>query len=284
MWIWNPAANNYGVYNSADADGVGTNSVTRYIAPTQGYFVQTGSAGDLVMDNDVRVHDDAGNWFKSIERQAGTISIKVGSDESYGSDEIQLGFGYAKNENVAIKLFSKVISAPSLFMPSVNEYCSVRYLTDTIDNPRVPVMFKPGRDGNYTLKCDFDDHEFEVVMLEDLQRHYIQNMKTSDTYGFQSSTSDDPSRFMLHFGPDNKATYAELPARIYTDGTQLIIDLTLVGKETEAFVCDILGRILLQKTLQGLTQHKLSINAKSQILMVYLKNQQGNICRKLYYN
>ena len=126
--------------------------------------------------------------------------------------------------------------------------------------------------------------EFEIVMLEDRPTHYIQNMKTINTYSFQSSTSDDTSRFMLHFGPDNNASYNELPARIYTDGTQLIIDLTLVGKETEVIVCDLLGRILVQKTLQGLTQHKLSINAKTQILIIYLRNPQGNICRKLYYN
>ena len=76
MWIWNPTANNYGVYNSADADGVGTNSVTRYIAPMQGYFVTASSAGNLSMNNDVRVHDGAGNWFKSIERQVGTVSLE----------------------------------------------------------------------------------------------------------------------------------------------------------------------------------------------------------------
>ena len=120
-------------------------------------------------------------------------------------------------------------------------------------------------------------------MLEDRQRHYIQNMKTINTYRFQSSTSDDASRFVLHFGPGNETTYNELPAKIYTDGTQLIIDLTLVGKETDAYVCDLLGRILFHKTLQGLTQYKVSINAKTQIIIVYLRNQQGKICRKIYF-
>ena len=89
--------------------------------------------------------------------------------------------------------------------------------------------------------------------------------------------------FMLHFGPGNESTYNELPARIYTDGSDLIIDLTLVGKETDAYVCDLLGRLLVQKTLQGLTQYKLSINAKTQIIIVYLKNQQGKICRKIFF-
>jgi len=109
-------------------------------------------------------------------------------------------------------------------------------------------------------------------------------MKTRSYYNFHSSTSDDASRFILHFGPDDNAYYDELPARIYTDGVHLIIDLSLISKETEAFVYDAMGRLLLQKTLQGITQHTISLNAKSQIINVLLKNQQGNISRKLFFN
>jgi hypothetical protein len=114
--------------------------------------------------------------------------------------------------------------------------------------------------------------------------HYLRNMKVGNAYNFDASTTDDDNRFILHFGPDNNASYDELPARIYTDGSQLIIDLSLIGKETEVFVYDVLGRSLLQETMPGLTQYKRSINARSQILIVYLKNQQGSMCRKLFYN
>ena len=40
VWIWNDTAYNYGVYNSAAIGDMGTLGVTRYIAPTQGFFVQ----------------------------------------------------------------------------------------------------------------------------------------------------------------------------------------------------------------------------------------------------
>ena len=121
-------------------------------------------------------------------------------------------------------------------------------------------------------------------MLEDRQTHFIQNMKAKNTYSFQSSRTDDAFRFVLHFGPDDNALYSELPARIYTDGVHLLIDLSLVSKETETYVYDALGRLLLQTSLQGSTLHTLDIKAKSQILVVQLKNQQGNICRKLFFN
>ena len=280
MWIWNPTANNYGVFNSAT--GTGTNSVTRYIAPMQGYFVRASGNGNLSMDNNVRVHNGAGNWFKSNEIIPGMLSVIVQSETDDSFDEVNLLFGFTANQPGAAKLFSRAPTAPSLYMPSGNESCSVRYLTVTVDNTRVPVMFKPGRDGNYTLRCNFDDYEFAIVTLEDRQTNYIQNMKAGNSYNFQSSTSDDASRFVLHFGTGNESAYNELPARIYSDGIQLIIDLTLITNESEAFVFDELGRLLLQTTLQGLEQHKLILNAKSQIIIVYLKNQQGNLCRKLF--
>ena len=157
MWIWNPTANNYGVFNSAL--GSGTNGVTRYIAPMQGYFVRAASAGTLSMTNPVRVHDGANEW-KSAEIIPGMLSIVVESLTDHSFDESRLLFGYADNQPGAPKLFSQVVTAPSLYLPSESKYYSVRYLTDTIDFPTAPVMFKSGRDGDYTITCGFEDNRF----------------------------------------------------------------------------------------------------------------------------
>jgi len=40
----------------------------------------------------------------------------------------------------------------------------------------------------------------------------------------------------------------------------------------------------LKETLPGLTMSKRSINAHSQILVVHLKNSQGSMTKKLFYN
>lgn len=284
MWIWNPAASNYGVYNSADVDGVGTNSVTQYIAPMQGYFVQAASAGNLSLNNDVRAIDVAGNWLKSAKHDVNKVSLRVKSDEGYGSDEVQLRFGYSETENGAMKLFSRVVTAPGLYMASEGKNLSVHYFTDTQENPVVPLMFTPGMNGGYTITCNFDRDKYETLMLEDRQSHYIHNLKGSKTYSFTASKTDNANRFVLHFMPFmNLSEKNELPGRIYTDGIQLIIDLTLVSKETDVFVYDLLGRLLLQKKFQGEIQHKLNINTNSQILIVHLNNPDGNLSLKLVW-
>jgi len=281
MWIWNPAANNYGVCNSAT--GSGTNSVTRYIASMQGYFVRAASAGNLSMDNNVRIHDGAGNWFKSTSINPSIVSMIVESEGDKSFDEVQLQFGYAPNEEGAAKLFSNVATAPSLYIPVGSKFYSICYLTDTADNPTVPVMFKAGREGNYLLTCNFDVGHFEKVVLEDRQTNYFQNMKLMNRYNFHSSPSDDEKRFVIHFGSDKELAPKELPARVYSDGTSLVIDLSMVGSETTVMIYDAVGRLLVRKMLQGLMQHQLGIKASSQILVVQLQSMQGNKSQKVFY-
>ena len=280
MWIWNPTAGNYGVCNSFT--GSGTNDVTQYIAPMQGYFVRAASAGDLTMDNSVRVHNEANNW-KNAVLKPDILSLVVQSASDNTFDEVQLQFGYARNQTGAAKLFSQVVTAPSLYIPWIGEYYSVRYLTDTVDNPMVPVMFKPGIDGNYTLTSSFGFDRFETVLLEDRQTNKLQNMKQGLPYNFAASKTDDVNRFVLHFEPVKNQSDKELPANIYTDGIHLIIDLALVSGETEIIVSDVMGRKIFEKKLQGALRHTLNFEAGTQLLVVCLKNQSGNLCRKLVW-
>ena len=281
MWIWNPIANNYGVCNSFPGS-VGTNSVSRYIAPMQGYFVRASGAGTLSQGNAVRVLND-NFWFKSLEQEDYKISLIVNADAGKGFDEIQLGFGYDANENGAMKLFSTIETAPSLYLPKQTGNFSVLYFTNTKKNTVVPVCFTPGMDGTFTITCNFDQSKFDSVLLEDRQTHYSQNMKTAKTYSFQASKTDSANRFVLRFGPDIYRPNTPIPANVYSDGTHLVVDLTLVPEETEVFVYDIPGRLLLHKKLAGEIQHNLDINTDAQILIVYLKNTNGSLCRKLVW-
>lgn len=282
MWIWNPTANNYGVCNSFT--GIATNGVTRYIAPMQGFFVRAVSAGNLSLDNTVRVFNGASSWLKSQARDDNNnVSLSVNSDEGFGSDEILLGFGYPENENGAMKLFSRVSSAPSLFIASASNYLSVRYLTTPEENAVVPLMFKSGMNGYFTISANFNPSNFETLMLEDRKVHYFQNLKERNTYSYHSSTSDAANRFVLYFGPIKNHSDIGFPARIYTDGFQLIVDLTLVSKETDILVYDLMGRLLLHKKLKGEIQHKLNLNANTQIIVVSLTNPDGSLCQKVFW-
>ncbi len=282
MWIWNQSTNNYGVCNSASGS-TGTNGVSRYIAPMQGFFVKASTTGNLSMDNSVRLHENSAVWLKNSDVSFQHVSLKVKSNEGFGSDEILLGFGGSENAKGAMKLFSQVATAPSLFMSSGSENYSVLYFTDTQENPAVPVKFKPGADGTYLFSCNFDPEQFDIVMLEDRQTNYIQDMKAKQTYAFVASINDDHDRFVMHFGAEKNPVNKELPARIFSGNNNLMIDLTLIQNETSLMVYDLLGRRLLQKQLKGGMQHSISFSAGPQILVIYLQNSNGNLSRKIYW-
>ncbi|MBC5839735.1 hypothetical protein [Flavobacterium muglaense] len=86
MYIWNPAANNYGVFNSNGTTG--TNSVTQYIAPTQGFFVRASTAGSITMGNAVRVNSGANNWMKVKAEKENRLRVKIQANDGTGFDEV----------------------------------------------------------------------------------------------------------------------------------------------------------------------------------------------------
>ena len=281
MWIWNPDTGNYGVYNSADESGVGTNSVSQYIAPMQGFFVRAQTEGTMGTTNEVRLHDATTRW-KSAQIIPSRITAVVYSESDNTSDEVRLLFGYPENNAGAPKLFSPLVTAPSLYLPEGNTNFSIRYLSDTVSNPHVPLLFKAGSDGDYTLEFNFNNGDIETIILEDRQtKDFIDLTKVSD-YRFRASKTDNENRFVLHFGAIQPEAKLELPARIYSDGSYLNIDLLLVTKETTVTVCDIMGRVLLRGNYIGETQHKIPFNTNTRILIVHLQNPSGSITKKIF--
>jgi hypothetical protein len=279
MWIWNPAANNYGVYNSSDATGIGTNAVTRYIPAMQGFFVRAETSGNLQTTNEVRVHDETTLW-KSGQFESNRFIAVVLSETDHTFDEVRLLFGYPENKAGAAKLFSPVTTAPSLYLANGEVNLSIRYLTDTVANPHVPLLFKAGRDGYYTINFDFDN--FDIVVLEDRLTGKFTDLTLSPDYRFNASKSDNESRFIIHFGAIREKANLELPANIYMSGGELVIDLTLVDEPTDVKVVDVLGRTILQNDFNGNGIHKLNINVSSQIVIIYAKTNKATLSRKVF--
>lgn len=146
----------------------------------------------------------------------------------------------------------------------------------------LPLTFKPGGNGEYTFSVDYNMHDFETFILEDKETHGFYDLKENNSYRFASSTQDNVNRFVLHFEPIEEENNQELPANIYSNGGNVVLDLTLVDDQTEVKVVDILGRTILQKSLTGNSIHKLDINVRSQIVIVCAKTNKAMLSRKLF--
>jgi hypothetical protein len=271
MWIWNQAANNYGVYNSIG--NVGTNGVTQHIAPAQGYFIRAVSNGDISLSNAVRVNTGASYWLKGNKNETNNLKIRITSSEGHGSDEVLLLFGYPENEAGALKLFSQNEAAPSAYLYDLKKDLSVRYLTDTIENSKVPLHFKAGKDGSYSLSIDSEIGAFDVLLLEDKKNNSITDLNVNANYQFKGTVNDDANRFVLHF-KDITVVNESLPVSIFYDGNEVNVDLTLVNEETDIKVFDMLGRLILNKKGAGKMIHRFSVHPKHAVYIIVATSKE----------
>jgi hypothetical protein len=278
MWIWNPAANNYGVYNTAVA--VGTNGITENIAPMQGFYVRAAANGSVGMTNSIRVNTAASNWFKTTNNKTDIIKVRVESDSSLGYDEVLLQFGATANEAGSAKLFSRMNTAPSLYLTLEKKELTILNLTNRVENESVPLLFKAGANGNYTISIDLESKNADVLLLEDKKTNTISDLKVTPKYQFKGSTTDAKDRFVLHFTPIKKEVIS-LPAAIYYDGNEINVDLTLVEELTDIKIYDMLGKLLLDKKVEGKMIHRFDINPKNEIYIVVGNSTGKSITRKV---
>ncbi len=270
VWVWNPAANNYGVFNSAAAEGSnGTNGVTQYIPAMQGFFVRASSAGTFSVNNNARLHHHTTRW-KSATYEPNRFSVKVQSEEGRGSDEVILMFGAENNQTGARKLFSPVATAPSLYLPAEGKKASVRYLTNTKENPKAPLQFKAGIKGTYKLVADFDYSSYEWVSIEDKVARCAQDLKSNPEYVFTAQTGDNADRFVIHFEPRFSEGYRFI--KIFVKDKSICVDLTHLDGESVITIYDTMGKCLVAEKAKGGSEKLYRIDQKNQIYMVNVRN------------
>lgn len=251
VWIWSQSATNYGVYNSGDADGVGTNNATRYIVPMQGFMVLAVNNGAFSFNNNARVHNEAGSWLRSATSSgSGLVSLTLASLSGSGSDQVDIRFGYPESQEGALKLFSSVQTAPSLYVPLNSENYSVLRLTEVNDYPRIPVSFKVGESGRYTITCQFDPSTTDTLYLQDKLTGTIIDFQEQPSYTFSASTADVSNRFVLYFGAvPSKDNLVD--AAVYLRSGVLTVDLSTLNDLYEVTLYDLNGNALGHKSLSG---------------------------------
>lgn len=219
IWIWNGATGNYGAYSSGSATDGGTNSVGRYIAPGQGFFVKAATSGSLTMDNNVRKSSPS-TYLKSTTP---LLALVVSHPASSYSDETRLEFGHLENDGGVAKWWSMYPDAPSLYTTKESQSLSISFLTEVASNPEIPIAFRAGVDGDYSLLVTQGLENFERVTLHDLATGTTQELLQNPVYPFSASTTDAPNRFKVTFGAVGIDTPVASPVSVYTYANRLHI-------------------------------------------------------------
>lgn len=275
MHIWNQSASNYGTFISNGA--AGTNGVTQYIPPMQGFFVMAESAGSLQMTNEVRVHNGASGWMKQQETTAEVLKMKLIHPE-FGSDEAILEFSDIHNGG-APKWQSLEPTAPSLWINEDAKDFAIRFTAVDRSEP-MAVHFKAGVADSYTFSIEKGELLFNQLLLEDLLQGTMHDLLQADSYVFVANPGESSHRFNLLF---DLVGVDEMPASdnvlIWQQGD--ILKLAGTDEFTQLQLFDINGRLLWNTKLDPADQHQISAPKTAGVYVVRLINTKLTHTQKI---
>lgn len=283
VWIWNDVAKNYGVYNSAATDDIGTLGVTRYIAPTQGFFVSASQTGSISLNNLVRVNQPGAQWLKATSNLTQRIIIKVQDVNTESQDEVLIEFGH-QSTGGSRKKFSMMPQAHSIFIPVQNHFFSIRLLDDIFFHPVIPVSFIPGKDGEYIMTFEFDQQYFSYLVLEDLLSQTKQDLIKNPQYRFRAQTKNPSGRFVLYLKEGNYANPHEpLPVRIFTYNGKIAFDTRLLPCETKFSyeIYDLSGRLAYINEFSGCQIYIPELRIPKGFWIVRISSEGMSLSKKL---
>jgi hypothetical protein len=260
-WFWNEAAGNYQAHGTITDPSPPWNggSHSQFVPAMQGFYVHaTTSPASLSFTNAVRVNNTE-SFLKStpypflmIKAQGYTntyfdmISVQFDPDATSCYDP-----GYD-----AYKLWG-LNEAPQLYTLINDTNVTCNSLPFSKANMVVPMGFKCGSSGNYTLIADnlgsFD--QGISISLEDIKLNIIQDLRSNPGYNFSYNTTDNSNRFLLLFNNPTFGTNdnsAPENIQIYSFGDAVFIKTN--SKETangQVFIYDPIGKDLFHANLSG---------------------------------
>jgi photosystem II stability/assembly factor-like uncharacterized protein len=273
-WVWNPTTGNYGSFISNGLSG--TNGVSDFIAPMQGFWVKAASPGVFTIQNNAREHASQ-TWLKTTSAETMSIHLKITTSENTFSDELIVRFGNQNDGGGAEKMYSMETMAPEIYSTKLNKTWSINLLTVVADHSIIPIGFKPGINGSYKISAT-GTQTFGSVVLEDLKTATQQLLSTLPDYSFNAQTTDDPNRFLLHFSTTGINDLHEKKPAIYYYNQSLTVFNPWLGK-TILTVYDIKGRII-QSNIVGYGTNSFPLLIAQGVYFLKMLNEQNLYVRK----
>jgi hypothetical protein len=283
--IYNPSAGVYGTWVTSTSTG--TNGVTKYVQPGQGFFAQALSNATYARFQDGRRFHQNTAFLKSED--AYTMRVKV-SGYSYYSDESVIRFApegtpYFDAEYDGEKWQSMMENATEIWTISNDQTALAINSMPTLGSAMVsvPLFFECHGISEYTFKFSqlnsFDPGT--QIYLEDLVTGgEWYDLTANSTYTFNGNPDDQQNRFIIHFfGPTGigDPDAGNNAIQIYSWGH----DAYIVNRGTETvkeyIAYDMMGRELHRGTLPNSTVNKVTIGDASAYYIVKVITKEGRI-------
>jgi hypothetical protein len=295
IYFWDGTNAQYAVFNSAGA-GTGTNSATKIIPSTQGFFVHVTNgqaSGTLSADNRVRLHSSQAFWKNTEEDVTEQLRLKA-EGNSYHDELIvrfipgsQPGFD---SQYDGYKMFGGDYVPQLYSVTTDNTDLSINTLPEITQNLSVPVKFFTGINGvNVLTASQMSSFGPAItIFLEDKKLNLMQNLREDPQYVFNYDTTDDPNRFVLHFSDPFSGTgnqQADQRVQIYSfENTICIRSIDSQPFSGTMSLYDPLGREIYQSTLVNKRNEILHFNLSTGYYFVRLVTGDNIYSRKVLLN
>jgi hypothetical protein len=253
IYFWSPDILQYASY----IDGVFVNGGTRYISSFQAFFVRSNAAGAFVEFSDnMKVADPYLNSTFKSNNVVDSI-LRISLTGPMGIDETVVRFSQSATDGFdanmeAYKMLSGQSGIPNIGSMSQGTNYSVNALPINFFKDTIPLFFKAGSAGVYTLKLDSSSlflNEVDV-WLKDAQSNTIHFLENGQ-YTFNSIANVESYRFSLivdRLATSQKEVLDESESiQLYCDNKNLIISAQIDMPDTEIIIYNTLGQSLLQK-------------------------------------
>lgn len=274
IWLFDPTIGANGDYLYYINGGGAANTTTQYIPSSQAFFVRaTGGSGTLTLDNSDRVHSDQ-PFYKSTDKDL--LVLKVSGNNVTTQSAIRF------NENAtqhADRLFDvyKIISdkpdVPNLFTRIGNETMAINTLPSIEGNEIVPVWFRAGMNGQYTISAtQMETFDGQVpVFIEDIETGTIQNLRTDPKFVFDYKSGKDHG-FLIYFTDPGSGNQMHSNVSVFANNGMLninfpVTEMANVDFSAQIMVFEVTGRLVYQNSTREIN-NQIQLNGSNTIYLV----------------
>ena len=258
---WNLVGNPYGVdaeiYNDCyvmNGNGSGITPAENHIVPAMhGVFVKYAEGEEVAIFEPID-----GDGITSVQSE-NRLVLNLVRNRGTVIDRAIVRFG----EGRQMTKFTLFENSTKLYIPQDDEdYAIVR----SEAQGELPVSFRAGENGTYTLSMNVENVEMNYLHLIDNMTGMDIDLLQTPSYTFEANTNDYANRFKLVFAANGANEADESSFAFFSNGN------LIVNNEGNATlqVIDINGRILSSETISGSCSK--AINATTGVYMLRLIN------------
>jgi hypothetical protein len=289
IWLFDPTVGENGDYKYY-INGGAENTTTQYIPSGQGFFVRAvGGNGTLQFANDDRTH--SGQSFYKSRNNWQVLVLKATGNDITTQTAIRFipeSTSLIDRDYDVYRIISGSPDVPFVYSKCENQKMAINSFPQVAGHDIVPVYFESGTDGTYSFTAtNMETLGEEVpVFLEDINQHYIQDLRANPDYSFHYDAGTVKA-FNIHFKDatniDEFAQEATLFQSQLSNGRLSVHYLgtnPLEGNVTIS-VYNLAGQCILEKeSMQAHTE--ISLQGSSAMYIVHIRYNQAVYATKVF--